>query len=240
MRLALLQCTLNARSRAGNIQGLIAAFQAAVQREPAPDVVALPMNCDTGGGAMSRAFPEACLIMVRETLAALAREWGVYCLAGLHTRRGNAWHRDTVLLDADGDLCAASGEADSDDRWGGGDSCCSTGFGDIALNAPESPPTCEGAAVHGSPAETSRAFALPRLVLSVWGSTASPARRRRLDEWRDTVGPAVDGTYRAIVVAAGDDGSGGGGLRSCVWAPDGKVLAIAADGGPMALHIEMT
>ncbi len=240
MRLALLQTTLNARSRAGNVQGLIAAFHAAVDRDPAPDVVALPMNCDTGGGVLSRAFPEACLTMVRETLAALAREWGVYCVAGLHIRRGVAWHRDTVLLDADGDLCAASGEAVSDDGLGGGGAWCSTGFGHIVLSAPESPPGGEAATAHGSPADTQRAFAGARLVVSAWSATASPARRRRLDEWRDAVEPSADGAYRAIVVAAGDDGSGGGGLRSGVWAPDGRVLALAADGGPVALHVELT
>lgn len=238
MRLALLQSTLHVRSRAANVQGLMAMFRTAVERVPAPEVVVLPAQCDSGGAALSRTLPEACLTMVRETLAALAREWGVYCIAGLHIRRGTHWHSEMVLLDADGDLGAASGEPSTVDGLGGGGACCVTGMGEIVLAVPDEPPadaavTTYAATAPGTPAS-------PRLIVASYSAAASPARRRRFADWRGAIGPAASGVYRAIIVAAGDGANDGGGLHTAVWRPDGTALAMAEDFGQVALYVELS
>lgn len=108
MRIALLQIRLNHKSRASNLQTLKRAIVAAVNVTDAPDLIVLPGACDNGGAASSRGCCRSALEGVRESLAWLAREWGVYIAAGLHAEHEGVWEPCAVLLDPDGDVVAAS------------------------------------------------------------------------------------------------------------------------------------
>jgi len=109
MRIALLQIRLNHKSRASNLQTLKRAIDAAASITDAPDLIVLPGACDNGGSASSRGCSRSALEGVREGLAWLAREWGVYIAAGLHAEHEAVWEPCAVLLDPDGDVVAASG-----------------------------------------------------------------------------------------------------------------------------------
>ena len=110
MRVALIQAQLEPKSRARNLQRLIAAIDRVAGCTPAPDVLVLPGSCDTGGAALHRYWTEACAETACATLAWKAREWGVYIVAGLHRRREEQWRTYAALFDPDGDIVARSGE----------------------------------------------------------------------------------------------------------------------------------
>lgn len=115
MKIALLQTGLDAKSRAANIQGLIAAIHRAVETSPAPDLLVLPGACDTGGAAAAASSSRATCQSVRGMIALKAREWGVYIAAGLHVRHGQSWVPSTFLFDPDGDDVAVAGPSTGDD-----------------------------------------------------------------------------------------------------------------------------
>ena len=108
MRVALVQLRLNAKSRAANVKGVMAAIARASQVQPAPDLLVLPGACDTGGATFGRGHSEATLTGVRETIAWMAREWGVFIAAGLHCRRDDTTVPCALLFDPDGDIVARS------------------------------------------------------------------------------------------------------------------------------------
>lgn len=110
MRVALLQIALEPKSRASNLQRISRAVETAAGADPAPDLLVLPGRCDTGGAVGSRGLYDASLTAVRERLAGLAREWGVFIAAGLHCRHGDAFEPRAVLIDADGDVAVQVGD----------------------------------------------------------------------------------------------------------------------------------
>ncbi|MFQ5591866.1 MAG: hypothetical protein ACE5HE_11940 [Phycisphaerae bacterium] len=103
MRVALLQVDLNSKSRAANLQRVVAAVQCAAQATPPPDLLVLPGGCDTGGGVANRRLSDSYRQSVKETIAWLARDWGVFIAAGFHRSNGHALEPWVGLFDPDGD-----------------------------------------------------------------------------------------------------------------------------------------
>ncbi|MBU0716615.1 MAG: hypothetical protein KJ749_00060, partial [Planctomycetes bacterium] len=147
MRVGLVQCRLETRSRAANIQAISAAIDRAAQAMPAPDLVILPGAVDTGGvmGGACQVNSEK-FRSVSETIMWKAREWGVFIAVGLHSNEGNAAPLRTVVIDPDGDVVAqASGRRDSGDadELAAGSIWRST-LGDIGAVSPGPGPSSAG------------------------------------------------------------------------------------------------
>jgi predicted amidohydrolase len=121
MRIALLQIRLDPKSRAANLQAVTRAIEAAAGAPDAPDLIVLPGGCDNGGAGASRGCSRSVLEVTRETLAWLAREWGVFLAAGVHAHRPGAWTPCAVLLDPDGDVVVSSIHRDEEDDGQAGD-----------------------------------------------------------------------------------------------------------------------
>lgn len=111
MRIALIQPLLRDDSQALRLQELSAAIDRACSASPAPDLIALPGQCDIGGARSARGVSDAFLESAREHLASKAKEWGVFIAAGLHTREGGKLAPYAILLDPDSDTVARSGSA---------------------------------------------------------------------------------------------------------------------------------
>jgi predicted amidohydrolase len=109
MRVALLQIRLDARSPAGNLQGVLRGVDRAADTTPAPDLLVLPGACDTGGTEPAASYPLAVLESFKEALTYKGREWGVFIAAGLHIRDvGGTLVAASALFDPDGDIVAWS------------------------------------------------------------------------------------------------------------------------------------
>ena len=109
MRVALLQLAIKASGRSANLTRVLRGFVAAVEAVPAPDLVVLPGCCD---GLRARGVTPAMVQSFTESIAAAAREWGVYVAAGSLRAGSDAQLVDAArLFDPDGDvvaLCKAS------------------------------------------------------------------------------------------------------------------------------------
>jgi predicted amidohydrolase len=85
MRVALVEVRLGKSSRAANLSRLLQRFDEACRAEPAPDLVILPEACDTGRpGHPVQRLTLAMAESFSASLAAKAREWGVYVCGGYH------------------------------------------------------------------------------------------------------------------------------------------------------------
>ena len=110
------------------------AVDEAASAEPAPDLLVLPAACDTGGTVPTAATVVAAATSLLESLAARARDWGVYVVVGVHVHRGAGWGAATILIDPDGDrVCEAMATADSS-SW----VVCPSQIGAIALQGSSS------------------------------------------------------------------------------------------------------
>jgi len=224
MRVALLQTKLDAKSRAANIQGLIAAIHRAADTDPAPDLLVLPGGCDTGGAAADRGLSEPVSQTVRETIAFKAREWGVYIAAGFHVQRDDVWVPSAVLFDPDADVVAIGVQQTDNDAesappalfW----SCALGRIGVFEPSASSLPPDVDSLGTEGA------FIALPT-------GLAMTTKRRRAG--KENVASLRDdssvrgGAYWGVVSPAGaQKGSPDmNGPATFVCAPKGKLLAAA-------------
>lgn len=111
MRLALVQLRLTHESHSRTMQHLRAAVADAANTNPAPDLIVLP------GAADAESAPNAATLeSMKESIAHLAREWGVYIAVGLRTLREKNPEACAVLFDADGDVVTQSPRTRGVDR----------------------------------------------------------------------------------------------------------------------------
>ncbi len=110
MRLALIQIGLDARGRSANLTRLLQALVVAAKSEPAPDLAVLPVLWDGPGRAhVSPAMVQG----FSESVALVAREWGLYVAAGALHPGEDGPIGAACLFDHDGDViirCAAPAE----------------------------------------------------------------------------------------------------------------------------------
>jgi predicted amidohydrolase len=111
MRIALLQLRVSRRGRSANLAHVLGRVIAAAEAVPAPDLLVLPACCDgLNGGEVTEAMAQG----FGESLAAAAREWGVFLAAGaLQVADGKVCEQGR-LYDPDGDVIAwGPGSAES-------------------------------------------------------------------------------------------------------------------------------
>ncbi|UCE58382.1 MAG: hypothetical protein JSU63_13180 [Phycisphaerales bacterium] len=234
MRVALLQIRLDAKSRARNIQAIIAGIGSAAQAEVAPDLIILPGACDTGGTAASKKHSNACLDCVRETIAGQAREWGVFIAAGLHRHIGKDRFSGVILFDPDGDVIAEDPATGTEagkqlETWH-----CPVGRLGVA-----EPSALASESRRVDSTQDGALYAVP--LATVAGSEQmhkAGVDPRALCE--ETAGR--NGAYWAVVLAGnGDDAvqKTGGLMGSYVCDPTGNLLAHADTAGEMIVHAEV-
>jgi len=190
MRVALLQIRFEPKSRAANLQAVLAGIGQAAGAEPAPDLIVLPGACDTAGVAdagTSAPAPGCC-----EALAAQAREWGVFIAAGMGIADADDGGLQALLFDPDGDVLA---RATSEDLTSSGacPSWAGTALGTVGVALPLAAKT--------QPSVPAGA------LIAVPVAAASGRRRARVDErFVSALLGEVDsrlGAYWALVTPAG-------------------------------------
>ena len=225
MRVALVQIGVRTDSRSANLTHVLRHIVGAAETEPAaPDLLVLPAGCD---GPVSPGLSEAMVQGFAESLAAVAREWGLYVAAGLLEPAGDGFGEAGRLIDPDGDALVRGAVV--------GEDCVvrKTPLGRVAVGvdveeAPLAPPAgpCDLMLVHGR-------WSTPPGS----GRQALAAVHDRFSELARRIGAPV-----CVVGAVGrpdDDLAatliGGSGL----WGPDGHCIASAAYGGEETLHAEV-
>jgi len=232
MRVALLQLALNRKSRAATIQSLLAGIRLAAEAAPAPDLLVLPGACDTGGAATGRDPGEAPRQSVKETIAAQAREWGVFIAAGLHKRAVGGLRPWAVLFDPDGDVVAQdsgalrSAQAEPDaaiEIW-------SSAVGNLGVVEPSARTIGQGlAAARGA------FLAVPARIADLTGGPAS------LLASTDKSLPAEDGIYWGVVVPADRNAlvQGGRPVTTFLRGPEGSIIALADTAEETIVHADV-
>jgi predicted amidohydrolase len=111
MRIALLQLRVSRRGRSANLAHVLGRVIAAAEAVPAPDLLVLPACCDgVDGGEVTEAMAQG----FGESLAAAAREWGVFLAAGALRAVDGKVCEQGRLYDPDGDVIAwGPGSAES-------------------------------------------------------------------------------------------------------------------------------
>ena len=224
MRIALLQVHVRPGAGSANLAHVLRRIVLAAELIPPPDVLLLPGWCDGHeGGAASEATVQG----FSESLAAAAREWGVYLAAGSLRADGQSFSQCARLYDPDGDVVA---------RSGGPGSCpvadLALGRLAVCLDSPEAsadctPPACD-----------------MLLLLGRWARDQRPSQggvrcpETRLGQLARRIG--------AVVCAAGPvTDAGVGGRPPCIggtaaYAPDGRCLVAAADGAEETVVAEVS
>ncbi len=220
-----MQIGVRTDSRSANLTHVLGHVVGAAETEPAaPDLLVLPAGCD---GPVSPGLSEAMVQGFAESLAAVAREWGLYVAAGLLEPAGDGFGEAGRLIDPDGDALVRGAVV------GEGWVVRETPLGRVAVGvdvqeAPLAPPAgpCDLMLVHGR-----------------W--TSPPGQRERTrarlhDRFRELARRL--GAPVCVVGAVGgpeDDLAapliGGSGL----WGADGQCMVSAASGGEETLHAEV-
>ena len=107
MRVALLQIRVRTHSRSANLTHVLGQVVRAAEAVPAPDLMVLPAGCE---GPVSQGLSPAMVQGFSESLAAVAREWGVYLAAGLLRSEGDGFGQVARLYDPDGDVLIRSAD----------------------------------------------------------------------------------------------------------------------------------
>lgn len=230
MRLACLQIRLDVTGRAGILQALIAAIEHAARLVPAPDLLVLPGDCDTGMAAKGPGWYGAALWNVRESISSKAREWGVFIAVGLHVNVRDTLVPYAILFDADGDGVSISPPTAPSDSRGRPESKLWPMSG-ISVGVFE-PTEVSGPSCATDP-KGSIAIAVPASTkgrdLKVADSHIAALR----------TDPAVGGgAYWAVAVPAYGNGRKEM-IPSFVRAPDGTILASADDGAERVVCAEI-
>lgn len=105
MRVTLVQMRIETGSRSANLTRALRWIERAAEADPAPDLIVLPECCDFGwlaDGLVGLAEPDGGTFV--ESLAAGARELGVWLAAGYTDRRDDCVFNAAALIDPDGDV----------------------------------------------------------------------------------------------------------------------------------------
>lgn len=105
MRFALVQIEVQRTGRSANLTRVLRMVRKAAESDPAPDVVLLPAACD---GFSSKGVTQAMAEGFSESLAAAAREWGVYVASGGLQPSSAGPVEQARLYDPDGDVIASN------------------------------------------------------------------------------------------------------------------------------------
>lgn len=226
MRVALLQIRVGAPSFSANLTHVLRQVVRAVDSDSPPDLVILPAGCD---GPMHAGLSAAMVQGFAESLAAVAREWGVYLAAGSLRPNGDGITEAARVYDPDGDVVMCSGGAGEAGR------CVlrETALGRLAV----------GLDLEGAPVAPP---AGPCDLLLIHGRWSAPSKRRRqscaeLHERFSGLARRIAAPVCAVgaVGAPGRDGEtsllGGSGL----WAPDGACILAAGPGAEETLFAEV-
>ncbi len=237
MRVALVQIQLDPKSRAANLQVLDAAIDEAANANPAPDLIALPGACDTGGVSPARGGDQTALEVVKGNMALKAREWGVFMAVGLHVQCDDKWIPCAVLFDPDGDVVvrsvasAAGKDAESSvhiELW-------ASAVGDLGVFEPTIAELPGGRAVVS---DRGALITIPT-VASLGGKRQSTTAANIASLRSD---PAAGcGAYWAVVGAAMKQKSSrdGSGWRTFIRAPSGAIIASVECSDETIVHAEV-
>ncbi|MCP4592627.1 MAG: hypothetical protein GY842_17985 [bacterium] len=211
MRLALIQCELNPKTRSANIARLIRLVDQACEHDPAPDLVVLPGRCDApidnrSGAEVTRAMGDG----LEGLLAMKAREWGIYLAGGHRVPTEAGWADLGLLWDPDGDVVLRT-------TSGGNGAVRSTPIGTVGLALsseplPSTPTRCDLLIVLGTKP----------------GATQAQGRGRELSEFAKRHNCAVCGAY-ALANGGGEVAPQSSEGPTRIWSADGSVLACAPD-----------
>jgi len=109
MRLALVQFDVLRDQRSHNLAVARRMVQRAAERVPAPDLIVLPGLCDTGTDPSGvRMITRAMCEGFAQSVATLAREWGVWICCGHAMMRDKRGGAVVTLFDPDGDTFVRS------------------------------------------------------------------------------------------------------------------------------------
>ncbi len=231
MRVALLQFGAIQKSRAANLQSLMAAIDRAASSDDELDLLVLPAIDGTHG---TKAGQRGLFASVSETIGWKAREWGVYIAASLCVPENKAVRPRSFLFDPDGDVVArtdhvSTGESTADQEssfW------CSSPVGRIGVVD-----TRTAEAVIFSTEDRREggfvAFPLP--------SPTTAAERRLLDSTLRSLRRSADappGIYWGVAGRA-DEGVGGGNAVTFLRDASGTKNKDASLAGESALRVEI-
>jgi predicted amidohydrolase len=214
MRIALLQIRVQPESRSANLSHLLRRVVQAVETVPAPDLLMLPAGCD---GTSAQGVTEAMAQGFGESLAAAAREWGVYVAAGFLRVCGSVAKGQARLYDPDGDVVAWSAADDGAEDCG----VFETSLGRLCIQLSDG---CTLASAPDEPCDILLVCARP-------GERPAPADPAWLEQLADTarrtnailcVASAVDG--------AGDKGEAESPGGSAVFDQTGRCVVTARPG----------
>ena len=227
MRIALLQLRIQDTGRSANLTHVLRQVVRAAEAIPAPDLLVLPGCCDGTSregvtGAMAQGFGES--------LAAAAREWGLFVAAGMLGVHDGAVREEACLYDPDGDAIAWSGGGSQTP----GDTVFDTPLGAVWIGTEtDEEPFCE-------PADPCDLL----LLLGRWTASAGQARqacqrlRKRLGQVARRTGAVACG-----VGAVGNARNRGGADLigvSALCGPDGRCVVAAQPGVEEAVIGELT
>lgn len=104
MRLAICQIDVRPQQRSHNLGAVREAVRAASEHDPAPDLIALPGVCDVGvDPARANMLTRAICQGFAQSVATMAREWGVWIACGHSMVVGDRSAAVVSLFDPDGD-----------------------------------------------------------------------------------------------------------------------------------------
>ncbi|MCH7701032.1 MAG: hypothetical protein IID37_05040 [Planctomycetes bacterium] len=144
MRVGLVQFPRAPGERATNLIRTLGAIDRAAAAEPGPDLLILPGQCDgdptgrepTGEVALADEIPPLTQAMAEafsESIAARAREWGVYIAFGAFRNRDGVVAEGAALFDPDGDVLLECWDRSDESLRGAAPSCGETPIGRLAL-----------------------------------------------------------------------------------------------------------
>lgn len=144
MRVGLVQFPRAPGERATNLIRTLGAIDRAAAAEPGPDLLILPGQCDgdptgrepTGEVSLADEIPPLTQAMAEafsESIAARAREWGVYIAFGAFRNRDGVVAEGAALFDPDGDVLLECWARLDESLGGAAASCGETSIGRLAL-----------------------------------------------------------------------------------------------------------
>ncbi len=225
MRIALLQMRIDRASRAANLAHAVRLIDLACAAEPSPDLIVLPSGCDGTGAVKPVAITPAMSETFGQSIAAKAREWGVYVASGFGRFIGGECVVGAALFDPDGDAvvrCPDRRLPESADVGGPPSSTATTPFGRWHL------------ALGGCPWEAVAAAGGNETALIIVPASRADAAENCAARQADALATAARASV-CVVVEAGASPTGGTRIVGC----DGTVVAALADGGEDILAAEV-
>ena len=216
MRVAVVQMSIDAQSRAHNQRRAYELIAQAADHDPAPEVICLPACCDggmveqpTASAALSEAFVEV--------LAAQAREMGVSLVIGFSEFDDTRLYHSAAWCDADGDVLAkrrrVTGSESESFRFDEGHAIATahTLFGPIGVLAGED--ACDASII----------AAVAQTGASIIFAPASKTTARQAEQ-----SCKLASQHHLWLTIVNSVGSGGGTGQSRIIDPDGQTVCMAS------------